>query len=418
MKKNLFYKLILIVLVVQFSLLLNTHTAQAAGVCLTSGNQPVPYNQEECGKLAASFRYHWYSYSNGTQDATGVCLTSGNQPVPYNQEDCGIIPSSFGYRWVPTPNVAPEGQNPPTTTPPTTTPPAADTTDTTTYKLLSPLPCPDPDNNPDCTNNELQIYNIGDDDQLSRYLNTMLTIFIGICAVLAVVMIVLGGIEYMTSELPGNKENGKEKIRNAVFGLLLALGAWLILYTINPDLLKVDLPETVVVTVTLEEQIRGRLGQNPERCVPFTDTNNACHPSKLSAFANPKQASAICNGESSGIANSASGVDKCSDRNPFSFGLFQVNIIAHANTIPNGVCSNIFQTTGGGTQGKCLESKEGVCLKYDCKVNDQEKYRSCVNYITNPINNIAYAAKLNRQSGWTPWGFYASCQVNSEFESL
>ena len=263
MKKNLFYKLILIVLVVQFSLLLNTHTAQAAGVCLTSGNQPVPYNQEECGKLAASFRYHWYSYSNGTQDATGVCLTSGNQPVPYNQEDCGIIPSSFGYRWVPTPNVAPEGQNPPTTTPPTTTPPAADTTDTTTYKLLSPLPCPDPDNNPDCTNNELQIYNIGDDDQLSRYLNTMLTIFIGICAVLAVVMIVLGGIEYMTSELPGNKENGKEKIRNAVFGLLLALGAWLILNTINPKLLKVDLPETVVVEVELAEDNILATAENP-----------------------------------------------------------------------------------------------------------------------------------------------------------
>ena len=75
---------------------------------------------------------------------------------------------------------------------------------------------------------------------LGSYLNLMLKIFIGICAVLAVVMIVMGGIEYMTSELVSSKEEGKSKITGALFGLLIALASYALLNTINPDLLKTD----------------------------------------------------------------------------------------------------------------------------------------------------------------------------------
>ena len=73
---------------------------------------------------------------------------------------------------------------------------------------------------------------------LGKYLNTMIKIFLGICAVLAMVMIVMGGIEYMTTELISSKEEGKSRITNALLGLLIALGSYLILNTINPDLLK------------------------------------------------------------------------------------------------------------------------------------------------------------------------------------
>ncbi|HEY4494095.1 MAG TPA: hypothetical protein VJB95_01525, partial [Candidatus Paceibacterota bacterium] len=68
----------------------------------------------------------------------------------------------------------------------------------------------------------------------------MIKIIIGLSAVMAVVMIVLGGIEYMTSELVSSKENGKQRITNAIFGLVIALGAYALLNTINPDLLKTD----------------------------------------------------------------------------------------------------------------------------------------------------------------------------------
>ena len=50
-------------------------------------------------------------------------------------------------------------------------------------------------------------------------------------------MIVMGGMEYMTSELVHSKEAGKEKIVHALLGLVIALGAWALLNTINPNLL-------------------------------------------------------------------------------------------------------------------------------------------------------------------------------------
>ena len=104
------------------------------------------------------------------------------------------------------------------------------------YNLLQPLPGVGSVYNP--------ISTPGQPTNLSSYLNPMITVFIGICAVLAVVMILFGGIEYMTSELISSKEAGKERIRNALLGLLLALGAWTILYTINPNLLNSDIKAT------------------------------------------------------------------------------------------------------------------------------------------------------------------------------
>ncbi|MCX6752566.1 MAG: hypothetical protein NTZ87_03675 [Candidatus Nomurabacteria bacterium] len=109
----------------------------------------------------------------------------------------------------------------------------------TTYQLLAPLP-----NVGDASNN------VSTTGGLSAYLNPMIKLFIGLCAVLSVVMIVVGGIEYMTSELSHTKEAGKERIMQAIFGLLIALGAYALLYTINPDLLNSDInPPNVSVSI-------------------------------------------------------------------------------------------------------------------------------------------------------------------------
>jgi hypothetical protein len=84
-----------------------------------------------------------------------------------------------------------------------------------------------------------------------KYLNILIKIFLGIAAVLAMVMIVVGGVEYMTSELASSKEEGKKSITNAVLGLLLALGAYMILNTINPDLLNVCLNNVHTVDIVI-----------------------------------------------------------------------------------------------------------------------------------------------------------------------
>ena len=118
------------------------------------------------------------------------------------------------------------------------------------YQLLTPLP------DPSSPGNQITTFDPTNDKALGHYLNVILKIFIGICAVLAMVMIVLGGIEYMTSELISSKESGKKKITGAIFGLILALGSYALLNTINPKLLITDVKiGDVIVQIELEPEV-------------------------------------------------------------------------------------------------------------------------------------------------------------------
>jgi len=74
----------------------------------------------------------------------------------------------------------------------------------------------------------------------STYLNTIMGIMIAIAAIAAVVMIVAGGLQYMTTDAVNSKADGKKKITSAIGGLILALSSWLILNTINPNILEFD----------------------------------------------------------------------------------------------------------------------------------------------------------------------------------
>lgn len=73
---------------------------------------------------------------------------------------------------------------------------------------------------------------------LPTYLTTLFRIILGVAALIAVIQITYGGFEYMGSSLITSKEEGKERIKEALIGLFLAMGAWLILYTVNPATLE------------------------------------------------------------------------------------------------------------------------------------------------------------------------------------
>ncbi|MDO8579632.1 MAG: hypothetical protein Q7R72_02045 [bacterium] len=66
-------------------------------------------------------------------------------------------------------------------------------------------------------------------------------ISIGIGAMLAIVMIIWAGIEYATTEAITGKSDAKEKWQGAVFGLVLLLASYIILRTINVDLVNINL---------------------------------------------------------------------------------------------------------------------------------------------------------------------------------
>lgn len=120
-----------------------------------------------------------------------------------------------------------------------------------TYKLLAPIggfseiktngggTCP---GNPDIPNG------------VGCYLNIIFKIGIGLCGALAVIMIVIAGIQYMGTESIFGKTEAKSKILSAIMGLFIALGAYAILNTIDPNLTGKNGVTVDQVSVEIDEE--------------------------------------------------------------------------------------------------------------------------------------------------------------------
>ncbi len=90
----------------------------------------------------------------------------------------------------------------------------------------------------------------GEDQGIGGFINFMFEIGIGVAGVMGVVMLVIYGFQYAANDKNiATFEVLKGKITNVILGLLLLLGTFIILRTINPDLLIVD-PE--IGTLTLD----------------------------------------------------------------------------------------------------------------------------------------------------------------------
>lgn len=111
---------------------------------------------------------------------------------------------------------------------------------------------------------------------LGSYLSGIFQIGIGIAVTLAVVMLVLNGIQYMFSDIPGIKVAAKNNLGNIIWGLLLAFSSWLILYTINPHLVKFDF------ITTINEAARGVEGPPKQPPTGGTCTNCVAMPESIS----------------------------------------------------------------------------------------------------------------------------------------
>ena len=105
-------------------------------------------------------------------------------------------------------------------------------TDTKEYTVLAPLPGTVKD--PNCSGLSCKA-------DLASYIPGLFKLVIGLAAVLAVGFIIWGGIQYITTDAVTGKEEGKKRIRDAIIGLVMIIGAYLILYTINPNLLQFNL---------------------------------------------------------------------------------------------------------------------------------------------------------------------------------
>lgn len=75
-----------------------------------------------------------------------------------------------------------------------------------------------------------------------NYLSTLFQIALTTAAILAMLFIIVGGVRYtLTAVSPSDKGAAKKLIWNAIGGLLIVLAGWLVLWTINPDLVNFSL---------------------------------------------------------------------------------------------------------------------------------------------------------------------------------
>ncbi len=75
---------------------------------------------------------------------------------------------------------------------------------------------------------------------VSTVLKGVFVFAIGFSAAAAVFMIVLGGIQYMSTDSITGKRTGKDRIQKALLGLAIVISSWVILNTINPKILSLS----------------------------------------------------------------------------------------------------------------------------------------------------------------------------------
>ncbi len=78
---------------------------------------------------------------------------------------------------------------------------------------------------------------------MSDYIIIVFNYGVGVAGLIATVMFMVGGFQYLTAGTSDRTSKGKERIKNAIVGMLLVFGAMLILRTVNPDTLKLQMPK-------------------------------------------------------------------------------------------------------------------------------------------------------------------------------
>lgn len=119
------------------------------------------------------------------------------------------------------------------------------------YTVLAPLPCIEGGGITCTTGGNGAVQKTVN---FKTYVQYTINLLIGLSAVVAVVMIVWGGIEYMFTASFSGKKMGLEKVTHAIYGLVLVLTSYIILRTIDPRL--VEIPNTIVPTIEIRDELR------------------------------------------------------------------------------------------------------------------------------------------------------------------
>lgn len=83
---------------------------------------------------------------------------------------------------------------------------------------------------------------------LGDYIAAVYTYAVSVAGIFAIIMMMIGGFQWMTArDNPQIAQDAKERISNALIGLAITLFAFLVLNTVNPDIVLLRLPKIEVI---------------------------------------------------------------------------------------------------------------------------------------------------------------------------
>ncbi len=106
---------------------------------------------------------------------------------------------------------------------------------------------------------------------LGQYIGGVYKFLVSIVGILAAVMMMVGGFQYLTAGGDKNKvDAGKKRILDALMGMVLALGSYVLLFAINPDLVTFNNLKFAVVETEIAED--DHKCDDPSSCAGATTT--------------------------------------------------------------------------------------------------------------------------------------------------
>ncbi len=111
---------------------------------------------------------------------------------------------------------------------------------------------------------------------LPHYIALWYRYAIGLSATAAIIMVIYGGFRYLLGSAMGDVASGQQIIKDAIIGMLLVLGAYTILNTVNPNTLTLQVPSLKKIAhVHLEVDMNSSSGAPQRDGVPCA-LDNEC----------------------------------------------------------------------------------------------------------------------------------------------
>lgn len=258
------------------------------------------------------------------------------------------------------------------------------------YKMLAPI------GNLKCFGNQEGCIK----DNIGEYFNVIFKLAIGLCAALAVVMIVIGGVQYMGDESVFGKTQAKERIYSAILGLIIALGSYALLNTINPDLLGGGGVKVNAVSAEIEEETTPLTandtftpGQRSEKCqsgIVYASTTNGNIP--------------VCSTIKTNVENLISDAKKAGF-NIFGYGYRSTKRQEQLRAQNCGGASNIYNINAAckpltAYPGKSMH-ENGLAIDFTCDgATIKSRSNKCFIWLKNNASTPKYGLKNLQKEPW------------------